>query len=314
MGDADAEHISRFLDMMSAERGAARNTLAAYESDLRQASDWLTGPLVHADTVQLRNVVARYADLAASSQGRKLSALRHFFRFLVVDGVRSDDPASAIARPQQRRGLPKIISRADADVMFAVLEARVTDDLPYALRDLALIELLYGSGLRATELVSLPRKAIAPDRPMILIKGKGGKERLVPLSDRARLAALRHAATLPQGATWLFPSGTAHMSRIRLYQIVKTLAQNAGIPPDRVSPHVWRHAFATHLLEGGADLRALQTMLGHSAIATTEIYTHLNSQHLINLVQERHPLGQMLQKRVNQSEPDRDIDAADAAA
>ncbi len=295
----DAALISRFLDMMSAERGAAKNSLLAYGSDLYQASGWLNGRLANADTPILRTVIARYAEMAVSTQARKLSALRHFFRFLVEDGVRDADPATAIARPASRRSLPKIISHEDVSAMFATIEARVADAAPFALRDLALIELLYGSGLRASEVISLPRSAIAPDRPMILIKGKGGKERLIPLSDRARMAALRYIVSLNTESLWLFPSGggaaaLGHLSRIRLYQIVKTIAVDAGVSPDRVSPHVWRHAFATHLLEGGADLRALQTMLGHSAIATTEIYTHLDSRRLVKLVQDHHPLSEKL--------------------
>jgi integrase/recombinase XerD len=165
---------------------------------------------------------------------------------------------------------------------------------PLDLRLAALIELLYGSGLRATELVSLPRNAIHPDRPFLILKGKGGRERLVPISDRARDAVARWRGQVPPDRPWLFPSGKGHLSRIRLYQLVRALAAEAGIPPDRVSPHVLRHAFATHLLAGGADLRALQAMLGHADIATTEIYTHVDSHRLIELVNERHPLGEAL--------------------
>ena len=155
---------------------------------------------------------------------------------------------------------------------------------PRDLRLSALVELLYGSGLRATELVSLPRNAIAPDRPYLILKGKGGRERLVPISDRARAAVAAWREHVAGDRPWLFPSGKAHLSRVRLYQLVKALAAEAGIPPDRVSPHVLRHAFATHLLEGGADLRALQAMLGHADIATTEIYTHVDSKRLVELV------------------------------
>ncbi len=154
----------------------------------------------------------------------------------------------------------------------------------------AMIELLYGSGLRATELVSLPRRALASDRPFLILRGKGGKERMVPISDRARAAVATWSAFVPNDALWLIPSGKSHLSRIRLYQMVKALAAAAGISPDRVSPHVLRHAFATHLLEGGADLRALQTMLGHADIGTTQIYTHVESSRLVALVNSRHPL------------------------
>src|SRR3712207_625024 len=155
----------------------------------------------------------------------------------------------------------------------------------------ALVELLYGSGLRATELVSLPRNAVQPDKPFLILRGKGGRERLVPISDRARAAVAEWAALVPRDALWLFPSGKKHLSRVRLYQLLKELAGSAGIPPDRISPHVLRHAFATHLLEGGADLRALQMLLGHADIATTQIYTHVDSRRLIELVNSRHPLA-----------------------
>ena len=154
----------------------------------------------------------------------------------------------------------------------------------------ALVELLYGSGLRATELVSLPRNAIAPDQPFLILKGKGGRERLVPISERARAAVASWSALVPRDALWLFPSGKEHLSRVRLYQLIRALAAEAGIPADRISPHVLRHAFATHLLEGGADLRSLQMLLGHADIATTQIYTHVDSRRLIELVNSRHPL------------------------
>jgi integrase/recombinase XerD len=158
------------------------------------------------------------------------------------------------------------------------------------LRLAALVELLYGSGLRASELVSLPRHGISADKPFLILQGKGGKERLVPISDRARMAVVEWSAHLPRDSRWLFPSGKSHLSRVRLYQLLKELAAAAGIPPERVSPHVLRHAFATHLLEGGADLRALQLLLGHADIATTQIYTHVDTRRLIDLVNSRHPL------------------------
>ena len=168
---------------------------------------------------------------------------------------------------------------------------------PLDLRLSALVELLYGSGLRATELVSLPRGGIATDRPYLILRGKGGRERMVPISDRARAAVAAWRAHVPLGSAWLFPSGQGHLSRIRLYQLVKALAAAAGISPDRVSPHVLRHAFATHLLAGGADLRALQSMLGHADIATTEIYTHVDASRLVELVNTRHPLVDAPRKR-----------------
>ena len=161
----------------------------------------------------------------------------------------------------------------------------------------ALVELLYGSGLRATELVSLPRHAVSPDKPYLILRGKGGRERLVPISDKARAAVAAWSALVPRDALWLFPSGKKHLSRVRLYQLLKELAAAAGIPPERISPHVLRHAFATHLLEGGADLRALQMLLGHADIATTQIYTHVDSRRLIELVNSRHPLADVPRSR-----------------
>ena len=175
--------------------------------------------------------------------------------------------------------------------MFADAEDRASSDSPMALRDLALLELLYGSGMRATELVSLPRNALRKNQPFLILRGKGDKERLVPISDRAAAAVGRWSQHVPPASHWLFPGGKSHLSRVRLFQIVRQLAGRVGIAPDRVSPHVLRHAFATHLLAGGADLRALQALLGHADIATTQIYTHVDSARLIELVNARHPLA-----------------------
>jgi integrase/recombinase XerD len=182
----------------------------------------------------------------------------------------------------------------------------VAHPAPHDLRLAALIELLYGSGLRATELMSLPRRALAADRPFLILKGKGGRERLVPISDCARAAVAAWLPHVPVDSGWLFPSGKSYLSRIRLYQLVKALAAASGIAPERVSPHVLRHAFATHLLEGGADLRALQSMLGHADIATTQIYTHVDSRRLVELVNQRHPLAGMT---IGQAHPRVDGDA-----
>jgi integrase/recombinase XerD len=187
--------------------------------------------------------------------------------------------------------LPRILDHQAVGALFAEVERRQAEGGVPALRLAALIELLYGSGLRATELVSLPRNAVSPDKPFLILKGKGGRERLVPISDRARAAVAEWSALVPRDQPFLFPSGKKHLSRVRLYQLVKALAAAAGIPPERVSPHVLRHAFATHLLEGGADLRALQLLLGHADIATTQIYTHVDSRRLIELVNSRHPLA-----------------------
>lgn len=286
----DARAIALFLDMMAAERGAAANTIAAYGRDLAQASEALSGGLAAADARTLERLIHEWRDLAATSLARKFSAVRRFFAFLVSEGLRADNPAGDLASPTKGRPLPKTLSREEVDRIFAVVEEEAASG-PAGLRLKALIELLYGSGLRATELVSLPRAAIKPGTPYAVLKGKGDKERMVPVSSRAGEAVAAWAATLAPGEKFLFPSGDTHMSRVRLFQIVKTLAAAAGISPLRVSPHVLRHAFATHLLEGGADLRALQSMLGHADIATTQIYTHVQSAHLVELVNRAHPLA-----------------------
>ncbi len=289
---SDAALIDRFLEMLAAESGAAANTIAAYRSDLHLASQTLDGALASADEDAIARLSANWATLARSTVARKAAALRRFFAFLADEGHRADDPGAARPRPGGARGLPKTLSHADVDRLFAAVAERLRRDPadPLDLRLAALIELLYGSGLRASELVSLPRNAIHPDRPFLILKGKGGRERMVPISDRARAAVAAWRTQVPTDRLWLFPSGKTHLSRVRLHQLVKALAADAGVPPDRISPHVLRHAFATHLLEGGADLRALQAMLGHADIATTEIYTHVDASRLVELVNTRHPL------------------------
>lgn len=291
--ESDGPLIDRFLEMMMAERGAAKNTLIAYRSDLEKAAEALPGGLEKADSTALKTLAQEWQPLAASTAMRKMSALRHFYRFLVDERLIAVDPTEGLSRPRAGRPLPKILSHDDVARLFETLDDRLATEYPREqdVRLLLMLELLYGSGLRATELVSLPRKAIGPDNPFMIIKGKGGKERLVPLSDRSRLAAGRWSEYLSGDTPWLFPSGKSHVSRIRLYQMVKELAAAAAIDPARISPHVLRHAFATHLLEGGADLRALQTLLGHADIATTEIYTHVDSKRLVELVNKRHPLA-----------------------
>ncbi|HJS11982.1 tyrosine recombinase [Sphingopyxis sp.] len=292
---SDAALIDRFLEMMAAERGASRNTLAAYRRDLGQAAEWVKGRLADADAGDLRKLMADYRSLAASSAARKLSALRQFFAFLLDEGERTDNPALDIARPATRRPLPRILTHDHVERLFAQAEEEAGGEAPpaAAVRMLLLLELLYGSGLRASELVSLPRRAVAGEREYLIIRGKGDKERLVPLSERARTVLDRWVPLLADGSPWLFPSGKAHISRVRLFQMLRDLAGRVGIDPAAVSPHVLRHAFATHLLEGGADLRALQLMLGHADIATTEIYTHVDSRRLVELVNKRHPLARM---------------------
>lgn len=286
---SDREAIALFLDMLMAERGAAANTIAAYGRDLRQASELLGGRLTIADGAALGRLGVEWASLAGASVARKGSALRRFFGFLVDEGHRADDPSRDLPRPGNSRALPKTLSITEIGRIFDILES--APDTPGNRRRRALVELLYGSGLRATELVSLPRGAIQAGRPYAVLRGKGGRERLVPVGERALVAVAAQLELVPAEARYLFPSGAKHLSRVRLFQIVKALAAEAGIPPERVSPHVLRHAFATHLLEGGADLRALQMMLGHADIATTQIYTHVQSKHLVELVQSKHPLA-----------------------
>ena len=289
----DPALIERFLEVLAAEAGASANTIAAYGTDLRLASQGLDGGLALADRAAIERLAEEWRDLARATVARKSAALRRFYGFLLDEKLRADDPGSALPRPGTGRGLPKTLSNADVDAIFAAIQTRIdrVPPDPHDLRLLALIELLYGSGLRASELVSLPRGAVQPDKPYLILRGKGGKERLVPLSDRARAAVAAWREHVDPARPWLFPSGKGHLSRIRLYQMVREIAGLAGIPPDRISPHVLRHAFATHLLEGGADLRALQAMLGHADIATTEIYTHVDSARLVTLVNERHPLA-----------------------
>ena len=301
----DAALIDRFLEMMAAERGAARNTLLAYRADLNGAGA-LLGGLSGATKAQLGGLASAWAGLAASSVARKASAVRAFYAFLEEEGLRADNPSAALPRPVTQRALPKILSTTEVDSLFALIAARLDVEHPARLdlRLSALIELLYGSGLRASELVSLPRRALAADRPFLILKGKGGRDRLVPISDRARAAVAAWLTHVPADSAWLFPSGKNCLSRIRLYQLVKALAAAAGIAPERVSPHVLRHAFATHLLEGGADLRALQSMLGHADIGTTQIYTHVDSRRLVELVNQRHPLAGMTGRQVHRSVDD----------
>lgn len=285
--------------MMAAERGVAGNTLAAYRSDLVAASNILQGKLANADATALADLASRWATLASSSVARKASALRRFFGFLHEEGLRADNPSASLPKPAQARGLPKILDQHEVDLLFAAIDARLNRAhlSPQDYRLSALVELLYGSGLRASELVALPRSSIVADRPFIILTGKGSKERLVPISDRARHAVSVWHAFVPRESRFLFPSRSGHISRIRLFQIIKALAAESGLDPAKVSPHVLRHAFATHLLAGGANLRALQAMLGHADIATTQIYTHVDSSRLVELVNKRHPLGKMNLKR-----------------
>lgn len=291
-GRALSAAVDAFLAMLAAERGAAANTLAAYRRDLESAESAI-GPLTGVDRADLARLAGVWSDLAPASLARKCSALRQCFGFLVDEGWRGDDPSPALPRPRTRRPLPRILGHGDVEALFKTAELEAEGDRPDAVRLLALLELLYGSGLRASELVSLPLNAVPRDAPFLNITGKGGQQRLVPVSTRARQALSRWLALRGDKGRLLFPSTgkSGHLTRVRLFQLLRELALRAGLDPERVSPHVLRHAFATHLLEGGADLRVLQTLLGHADIATTQIYTHVDSARLVELVNARHPLA-----------------------
>jgi integrase/recombinase XerD len=286
----DRALVDRFLDMLAAEAGASKHTLSAYLNDLGRAAE-TTGCLGTASAADVSRLGAAWAGLAPSTVARRSAALRRFFGFLVDEGLRRDDPSSALPRPRFERPLPRILDEDEVRRMFEAAEDRAASGEGIAVRNLALLELLYGSGLRASELVSLPRGAVRSGQPFLMVRGKGAKERLVPISSRAQAAVSIWMEQVPLSASWLFPSGKSHLSRVRLFQIVRTMAADAGILPERVSPHVLRHAFATHLLSGGADLRVLQSLLGHADIATTQIYTHVDSARLVELVNARHPLA-----------------------
>ncbi|MPS69608.1 MAG: tyrosine recombinase [Novosphingobium sp.] len=285
-------HAERFLAMLAAERGAAANTLAAYRRDLVAAAEAL-GDIETADGDALARLGDAWSGLAASSLARRCSALRQFYGFLVDEGVRGDDPSGSLPRPRTRRPLPRLLSHEEVERFLATAEAEARGGRSDAVRLLAVLELLYGSGLRATELVSLPLAAVPRDAPFLHVTGKGGQQRMVPVSGRARSVLTRWLAVRRGNSKFLFPSSgeSGHLTRVRLFQLLRALAVRADIDPTRVSPHVLRHAFATHLLEGGADLRVLQMLLGHADIATTQIYTHVDSARLVALVNARHPLA-----------------------
>ena len=282
-----------FLDMLAAERGAAPNTLAAYARDLAGAEEAI-GDLASVPRAKVAKLATVWASLAPSTTARKTSALKQFFAFAQDEGWREDDPSSALPRPRTRRPLPKILSHAHIEKLFDTAEVEAQSGTPIAVRQLALLELLYGSGLRATELVGLPINAVPRDAPLLTVMGKGGQARMVPISARAKEALAKWLEVRPTepASRFLFPSrGGKHLSRVRLFQMLKELAVRADLDPAGISPHVLRHAFATHLLEGGADLRVLQTLLGHADIATTQIYTHVDAARLVALVNEKHPLA-----------------------
>ena len=290
MSPEDRSLVDRFLDMLAAEAGASKHTLAAYRNDLERAAEALPS-LGGASSAEVKKLGERWADLASSTVARRSAALRRFFGFLIDEGLSKDDPSAALPRPRLERPLPRILDEAEIERMFAAAEDRAASGETRALRNLALLELLYGSGLRASELVGLPRGTVRAGQPFLMVRGKGDKERLAPISSRASAAVAKWVEIAPPGTIWLFPSGKSHLSRVRLFQIIRAMAADAGIAPERVSPHVLRHAFATHLLSGGADLRVLQSLLGHADIATTQIYTHVDSARLVELVNARHPLA-----------------------
>ena len=306
--------LDAFLDMLASERGAARNTLDAYRRDLTDFLDGIGRSELPLDDVAPSHVIAHLRTLddnglGTSSRARKLSALRQFFKFLVAEDLIDEDPAHGLTGPRKTASLPKILSVAEVDRLLDTAKARTRDikgrDLVRALRLHALLELLYATGMRVTELVSLPRTVLAGDERVFTITGKGGRERLVPLNSSARAALARYldvgrdpaAGVAPMLKTkWLFPSKAAggYLTRQRFAQELKELAASAGLDPERVSPHVLRHAFASHLLDRGADLRAVQQLLGHADISTTQIYTHVLEERLRRLVLDHHPLAKRL--------------------
>jgi integrase/recombinase XerD len=300
--------IDAFLDMMAAERGASRNTLDAYRRDLLAFDSWLAGrdsPARAATRDQVRQYLAHLArqGSAASTQARRLSALRQYFAFLYTEGWREDDPTTAIDSPRRAQSLPRILSQTDIESLLAAagVEAEKTAE---GIRLLCMLEILYAAGLRVSELVMLPLSAARSRDAFLIVRGKGNKERFVPLNSSARGAIRNYMAEardqfLSPGARiaerYLFPSrsGQGHLTRQRCYQLLKDLALKAGIDPDKLSPHVLRHAFATHLVEGGADLRSVQTLLGHADITTTQIYTHVANERLRDTVIAAHPLARI---------------------
>ena len=316
MPDLPADPIAAFLEMCSAERGAAQNTLDAYRRDLADFSGFLERGRIALLDVEPADISAYMGELGAAglapaSRQRRLSALRQLFKFLTIEGHTPEDPSTNATAPKKGRALPKILSVAEVDRLIEAAARRTETtsgrERVRALRLNALIEVLYATGLRVTELVTLPRNVLAGDGRVLTVRGKGGRERIVPLTRPAMLALDRFLTIGWHGETdvarmaptkWLFPSRGAegHLTRRRLAQELKTLAEAAGLDPARVSPHVLRHAFASHLLDRGADLRAVQQLLGHADISTTEIYTHVLEERLKQVVFEHHPLAKRAPK------------------
>lgn len=310
---SDNATIELFLEMQSAERGTGENTLTAYRSDLADLSSHLRAKrrsIVAADTEDLRGFLACLHErgFKPASLARRLSAIRQLYRFLYAEGKRGDDPAAVLEGPKRSRPLPKVLSIADVDRLLRQARAQA-DDMKQpraarlrALRLLCLLEIVYATGLRVSELVALPASAARRDQRMLLVRGKGGKERLVPLNQTAKHVMAEYLALRAEAATtgkkapeskWLFPSfgEQGHLTRQHFARELKALGVACGIGGDRLSPHVLRHAFASHLLHNGADLRVVQTLLGHADISTTQIYTHVLEDRLKALVRDLHPLG-----------------------
>ena len=297
-----ADWTEAFLEMMAAERGAAANTLTAYARDLADLATFLARAGGDLATASADDIEAWFSGLgargaSAATAARRRAAVRQFYRFVLGEGWRADDPSRRVEAPRQGRPLPKVLSRDEVEALIAAAGAR---DGAGGLRLAAMIELLYASGLRVSELIALRLSALAADPAYLIVKGKGGKERLVPLNHAARAAVKRYltvrSAFLPGRAKadpWLFPSRGrgGRLTARRFAQLLDEAAIAAGVDPAKVSPHVLRHAFATHLLEGGADLRVVQTLLGHADIATTQIYTHVTQNRLREVVETKHPLA-----------------------
>ncbi|WP_421731511.1 tyrosine recombinase [Brevundimonas sp.] len=298
--EAASPQIEAFLEMMAVERDASPHTLSAYARDLADAEGLLpSGGLMAADETAIE---AWFSDLSKrglspATAARRRSAVRQFYRFAMGEGWRTDDPSRRLDAPKQGRPLPRTLSREEVERLLAAAAAREGGG---GVRMLALVELAYASGLRVSELLGLRVEAVRRDPAWLVVRGKGGKERLAPLNTAAREAvkawlAVRDAARKPKApdSVWLFPSNAAdgHLTPRRFAQMLDQAAIDAGIDAARVSPHVLRHAFATHLLEGGADLRVVQTLLGHADIATTQIYTHVATDRLSQVVQQHHPLA-----------------------
>ena len=297
--------IEAFLEMMSAERGASANTLDAYRRDLEEAHGDMTGGLADADASAIHTYLGAVAarGFAPSTQARKLSALRQFFRFLYAEGLRTDDPTGTASAPRRTASLPKILSEAETGRLLDLAAAEAANPPPgiapaAAVRLHALVETLYATGLRVSELVALPISVALRDDRFFMVRGKGGKQRMVPLTDGARRAMsawldTRAASKSTADSAFLFPAASAsgYLPRQAFARELKGLAARAGIAPSKISPHVIRHAFASHLLQNGADLRAVQQLLGHADISTTQIYTHVLEERLVRLVNDHHPLA-----------------------